>query len=78
LLGRLKIVFHSINNKTTGISSSVSSGIYYISCNHKPIIVKLKDFIYNKETKVSNLAGVLYVIIVTLISAAGVYLSTLF
>jgi hypothetical protein len=40
--------------------------------------VKLKDFIYNKETKASNLAGVLYVIIVTLITAAGVYISTLF
>ena len=37
----------------------------------------IEDFIYNKETKVSNLAGVLYVIIVTIISAAGVYLITL-
>mgnify|MGYP001206906204 CR=1 FL=1 len=35
--------------------------------------MKFKDFIYNKETKESNLAGVIYLIIVTIISAGYVY-----
>jgi len=32
-----------------------------------------KSFIYNKKTKVSNLLGVLYVIVVTIVTAAVVY-----
>ena len=36
--------------------------------------MKFGDFIYNKETKESHLAGVIFLIIVTLIVGAGVYL----
>jgi len=32
-----------------------------------------KSFIYNKKTKASNLLGVLYVIVVTIVTVAGVY-----
>jgi hypothetical protein len=35
--------------------------------------MKLKDFIYNKETKESHLAGFIFVIIVTIITAGLVY-----
>jgi len=35
--------------------------------------MKLKDFIYNKETKESHLLGVILCIIVTIISGFGVY-----
>tara|TARA_B100001250_G_scaffold408316_1_gene430509 strand:- start:531 stop:656 length:126 start_codon:yes stop_codon:yes gene_type:complete len=35
--------------------------------------MKLKDFIYNKETKESHLAGVIFLIVVTIISAVFVY-----
>ena len=38
--------------------------------------MNLKDFIYNKETKVSNLLGVLYVIVVTIVTVAVVYWTT--
>tara|TARA_B100001057_G_scaffold100658_1_gene97600 strand:+ start:358 stop:477 length:120 start_codon:yes stop_codon:yes gene_type:complete len=32
-----------------------------------------KKFVYNKETKESNLAGVLYVILVTVVAVALIY-----
>jgi hypothetical protein len=35
--------------------------------------MKLKEFIYNKETKESNLAGVLFVILVTAICIGILY-----
>ena len=35
--------------------------------------MKFKDFIYNKDTKESNLADVFFLIIVTIISAGYVY-----
>ena len=35
--------------------------------------MKLKDFIYNKETKESHLLGVILVIVVTIITGFGVY-----
>ncbi len=35
--------------------------------------MKLKDFIYNKETKESHLAGVIFLMIVTIICAGVVY-----
>ena len=37
------------------------------------IIMKLKDFIYNKKTKESNLLGVLFVVVVTIVSGAVLY-----
>jgi len=40
--------------------------------------MSFKDFIYNKETKVSNLLGVLYVIVVTIVTVAVVYWTTKF
>ena len=36
-------------------------------------IMKLKDFIYNKKTKESNLLGVLFVIAVTIFWGAVLY-----
>ena len=36
-------------------------------------IMKLKDFIYNKKTKESNLFGVLFVVVVTIVSGAVLY-----
>ena len=36
-------------------------------------IMKLKDFIYNKKTKESNLLGVLFVVVVTIVSGAVLY-----
>lgn len=38
--------------------------------------MNLKDFIYNKETKESNLLGILYVIVVTIFTVAVVYWTT--
>ena len=38
--------------------------------------MNLKDFIYNKKTKESNLLGVLYVIVVTIVTVAVVYWTT--
>jgi hypothetical protein len=35
--------------------------------------MKLKDFIYNKKTKESNLLGVLFVIAVTIIVGVVIY-----
>ena len=35
--------------------------------------MKLKDFIYNKKTKESNLLGVLFVVVVTIVSGAVLY-----
>ncbi len=35
--------------------------------------MKFKDFIYNKETKESNLLGVLFVLLVTVIMGLLVY-----
>ena len=35
--------------------------------------MKLKDFIYNKKIKESNLLGVLFVIAVTIIAGAVIY-----
>ena len=35
--------------------------------------MKLKDFTYNKDTKESNLLGVIFLIIVTIVSAGYVY-----
>jgi hypothetical protein len=35
--------------------------------------MKLKDFIYNKKTKESNLLGVLFVVVVTIVSGAVFY-----
>jgi hypothetical protein len=35
-----------------------------------------KDFIYNKKTGASNLLGVLYVIVVTIVTVAVVYWTT--
>jgi hypothetical protein len=35
--------------------------------------MKLKDFIYNKETKESNLLGVLFVIVVTIFWGFVIY-----
>jgi len=35
--------------------------------------MKLKEFIYNKETKESNLAGVLFVVLVTAICIGILY-----
>ena len=35
--------------------------------------MKFKDFIYNKETKGSNLLGVLFVVVVTIVSVTAVY-----
>ena len=37
------------------------------------IIMKLKDFIYNKKTKESNLLGVLFVVVVTIVCGAVIY-----
>ena len=48
-----------------------------INCSYKKnTIMSFKDFIYNKETKVSNLLGVLYVIVVTIVTVAVVYWTT--
>ena len=38
--------------------------------------MNFKDFIYNKETKKSNLLGVLFVVVVTIITVAVVYWTT--
>ena len=35
--------------------------------------MNFKDFIYNKETKESNLLGVLFVVVVTIICATVLY-----
>ena len=35
--------------------------------------MKFKGFIYNKETKGSNLLGVLFVVVVTIVSVTAVY-----
>ena len=35
--------------------------------------MKLKDFIYNKKIKESNLLGVLFVIVVTIVCGAVLY-----
>ena len=49
--------------------------IYYIYNYEKTnsTIMKLKDFIYNKKTKESNLLGVLFVVVVTIVCGAVLY-----
>ena len=38
--------------------------------------MNFKDFIYNKKTKESNLLGVLFVVVVTIVTVAVVYWTT--
>ena len=48
-----------------------------VNCDYKKnTIMNYKDFIHNKETKTSNLLGVLYVIVVTIVTVSVVYWTT--
>ena len=63
----------------TKIKTDTYTLLLVIAINYsykKNTIMSFKDFIYNKETKVSNLLGVLYVIVVTIVTVAVVYWTT--
>ena len=65
----------------TKIKTDTYTLLLVIAINYsykKNTIMSFKDFIYNKETKVSNLLGVLYVIVVTIVTVAVVYWTTKF
>jgi hypothetical protein len=60
-----------------GLSAQSIYKLNVVNCTYKKnTIMNFKDFIYNKETKKSNLLGVLFVVVVTIITVAVVYWTT--
>ena len=65
-----KFFIYIIYKKTFEKECNITISIIF---SLKQFIMKLKDFIYNKKTKESNLLGVLFVVVVTIVSGAVLY-----